>query len=134
MSGLGRYSISVAPDQERQVREALAELGVEMLPTVPTEELMAMRETDHGNLYATSAQLPGMLLQVNRHLQDHRLTPGVEPGHGSWSQEQAVGFLGMCLTEFEWEEGKIAHTEIRDQDDWEDAMERWPDLPLEELE
>lgn len=134
MSNTAEYRISVPAGREQQAREALAALGIEMMPAVPRDELMAMRETDHGNLFATRGQIPGMLAQVNRHLEEQGLMPTVDPGHAGWSDRQAAAFLEMCLNEFEWEEGRIAHTEVWYQDDREDVTERWEGLPLRDLE
>ena len=125
------YRISVPSRKVRDTREALAGLGIEMVPEVPREELMAVRETDHGNLYATAAQIPGMLAQVSRHLVENGLTPGLRSDHEGWTPGESLEFLEMCLSEFEWEEGKIAHAEFRDPEEWENVRAARAELPIQ---
>ena len=124
------YRISVPGGKVSAARDALGKLGIELLPDRPPEELMAMRETDQGNLYATAGQIPWMLDQVNRHLLENRLTPGLRTNHENWTAEESLDFLEMCLTEFDWEEGRIAHAEFHDQEEWEDIQDKWSRLPM----
>ncbi len=126
------YRITVPSRKILEARTALSRLGIEMVPHCPQQELMATRETDYGNSYATASQIPGMLTQVNQHLQENGLSPRIDPDHDSWDSKEATEFLEMCLNEFEWEEGKISQAEFQDQEEWEDVQSMWTCLPTED--
>lgn len=127
-----KYRISVPGGKVSAARDALGKLGIELLPDCSASELMAMRETDHGNLYATAGQIPQMLDQVNHHLWENRLSPRIDPDHRGWTRDESLDFLEMCLAEFEWEEGKISHAEFHDPEEWEYVQDRWAELPTED--
>ena len=85
-------------------------------------QVVAFNDTLMCHSVAMGYHLPGMVVGMNRYLNEAKLTPRIPEDHEKWSTERRQAFLQFAIENFDWDNGTVTYTW------WEDEGIIWLEL------
>ena len=91
----------------------------------PNRQVVAFTHDITSQTVAMGQHIPGMVLEINRSLDEAGLTPRIPEDHEKWSTLRRQAFLQFSLANFAWIENRINEAW------WEYEGIIWPELAQE---
>ena len=88
----------------------------------PENQVVAFNDTLMCHSMAMGYDLPGMVVGMNRYLDEAKLTPRIPEDHEKWSTERRQAFLQLAIENFDWDNSTVNYAW------WEDERIIWLEL------
>ena len=76
----------------------------------PENHVVACNDTQMCHSVAMGYDLPGMVVGMNRYLDEAKLTPRIPEDHEKWSTERRQAFLQFAIENFDWDNSTVNYT------------------------
>ena len=113
------FIIDIPSSRIEELKQLLEGLEVQF---APENQVIAFNDTLMGHSVAMGYHLPGMVLGMNRYLDEAKLTPRIPEDHEKWSTERRQAFLQFAIENFDWDNSTVNYTW------WEDERIIWLEL------
>ena len=113
------FTIDVPSGRIEELKQLLEGLAVEFNPE---NQVIAFNDTLTCHSVAMGYELPGMVVEMNRYLDETKLTPRIPEDHKKWSTERRQAFLQFAIENFDWDNSKVKYTW------WQDERIIWLEL------
>ena len=101
------------------MRQLLEGLEVQF---APENQVIAFNDTLTCHSVAMGYDLPGMVVEMNRYLDEAKLTPRIPEDHKKWSILRRQAFLQFAIENFDWDNSKVNYAW------WENERIIWQEL------
>ena len=113
------FIIDIPSSRIEELKQLLEGLEVQF---APEDQIIAFNDTLMGHSVAMGYHLPGMVVGMNRYLDEAKLTPRIPEDHEKWSTERRQAFLQFAIENFDWDNSTVNYTW------WEDQRIIWLEL------
>ena len=118
------FIIDIPSGQIEELKQALE--GLEVIFD-PDQQVVAFNDVIRSQPVAMGHHLPGMVLGINRSLDEAGLTPRIPENHEGWSTLRRQAFLQFAMENFDWNENRINQEWWAEEEiNWEDLATRYP--------
>ena len=117
------FIFDIPRDRIEELKQALEGL----ITFDPNQQVIVFNEATRSQPVAMGHDLPGMILEINRRLEEEGLTPRIPHDHKGWSTLRRQVFLQFAMENFDWKHGMVYNTFWDYQEiSWEDLAKRYP--------
>ena len=113
------FTIDVPSSRIEELKQLLEGLEVKF---DPENQVVAFNDALTCHSVAIGYDLPGMVVEMNRYLDETKLTPRIPEDHKKWSTERRQAFLQFAIENFDWDNSKVNYTW------WENERIIWQEL------
>ena len=113
------FTIDIPNGRIEELKQLLKGLEVRFNPE---NQIVAFNDAMMCHSVAMGHHLPGMVVGMNRSLDEAGLTPRIPEDHEKWSIERRQAFLQFAIENFDWDNSTVNYTW------WEDEGITWREL------
>ena len=95
------FTMDIPTGKIEEVKQLLEGLEVKFNPN---DQIIAFNEAMMSQSVAMGHHLPGMVVGMNRSLDEAGLTPRIPEDHEGWSIERRQAFLQFAIENFDWDD------------------------------
>ena len=107
------FIFDIPRDRIEELKQALEGL----ITFDPNQQVIVFNEATRSQPVAMGHDLPGMILEINRRLEEEGLTPRIPHDHKGWSTLRRQAFLQFAMHYFDW---KRQHDQPRPSWDYQE--------------
>ena len=116
------FIIDIPSSRIEELKQLLEGLEVQF---DPENQVIAFNDTLMCHSVAMGYHLPGMVVGMNRYLDEAKLTPRIPEDHEKWSTKRRQAFLQFAIENFDWDNSTVNYTW------WENEGIIWLELTQE---
>ena len=113
------FIIDIPSSRIEELKQVLEGLEIKF---DPENQVVAFNNALTCQSVAMGYDLPGMVVEMNRYLDETKLTPRIPEDHKKWSTERRQAFLQFAIENFDWDNSKVNYTW------WENERIIWQEL------